>query len=99
MTPEQLHCELEKKVSGKKLLLVLDNVSSSMGLFDHALQSRHEYLRDGLPLAARSLGCLLKSRTDVEGWTEILESNVRKQRSEGVHRALRASYDDLPSYL
>uniref|UniRef100_A0A6N2NDK9 NB-ARC domain-containing protein n=1 Tax=Salix viminalis TaxID=40686 RepID=A0A6N2NDK9_SALVM len=77
MTPEQLHCELEKKTFRSEIV----------------------GKRDGLPLAARSLGCLLKSRTDVEGWTEILESNVWKRRSEGVLPALRASYDDLPPYL
>uniref|UniRef100_A0A6N2N6S6 Uncharacterized protein n=1 Tax=Salix viminalis TaxID=40686 RepID=A0A6N2N6S6_SALVM len=165
MTPEQLHCELEKKVSGNKLLVVLDNVwsdnqaqwdflitplqSGARGskivvttrnknimtalqnvspyqlqrmsvddcwslfsvyafsgencnarlLFEETFHSEIVGKCDGLPLAARSLGCLLKSRTDVEGWTEILESNVWKQRSEGVHPALRASYDDLPPYL
>uniref|UniRef100_A0A6N2N9T5 Uncharacterized protein n=1 Tax=Salix viminalis TaxID=40686 RepID=A0A6N2N9T5_SALVM len=165
MTPEQLQCELEKKVSGKKILVVLDNVWSdnqaqcdflitllqsgargskivvttsnknimtalqnvstyqlqrmsfydcwslfseyafsgencnARSLFEETFRSEIVGKCDGLPLAARSLGCLLKSRTDVEGWTEILESNVWKQRSEGVHPALRASYDDSPSYL
>uniref|UniRef100_A0A6N2N9E7 Uncharacterized protein n=1 Tax=Salix viminalis TaxID=40686 RepID=A0A6N2N9E7_SALVM len=98
MTPEQLHCELENKIMYQAQwdFLITPLQSRARGKTFH---SEIVGKRDGLPLAARSLGCLLKSRTDVEGWTEILESNVWKRRSEGVLPALRASYDDLPPYL
>uniref|UniRef100_A0A6N2NJG4 NB-ARC domain-containing protein n=1 Tax=Salix viminalis TaxID=40686 RepID=A0A6N2NJG4_SALVM len=98
MTPEQLHCELENKIMYQAQwdFLITPLQSRARG---KTFRSEIVGKRDGLPLAARSLGCLLKSRTDVEGWTEILESNVWKRRSEGVLPALRASYDDLPPYL
>jgi hypothetical protein len=168
MTDDQIHWELKRKVTGKKLLLVLDDVwSDDQAKWDFLLtplQSgargskivvttrnknimsalqivspyplqrmsdddcwslfsryafggqhrnatsqfeetfRSEIVRkcDGLPLAARSLGSLLKSQTDVKEWTEILKSNVWNQhRTDGLHvlPALRVSYDHLPSYL
>ncbi|KAJ6735330.1 DISEASE RESISTANCE PROTEIN RP [Salix purpurea] len=61
MTPEQPHCELEKKVSGKKLLVVLDNVwSDNQAQWDFLitpLQSgaRGKYAFSGENCNARSL--------------------------------------------
>jgi hypothetical protein len=165
MTPDLVHRELERRVTGKKLLLVLDDVwsddqaqwkflltplesaargskivvttrnknivSALQNVSPYPLQRmsdddcwslfseyafsgdnrnarsqfeetfRSEIVRkcDGLPLAARSLGSLLKSQTDVKEWTEILKSNVWNQHSTDVLPSLRVSYDHLPSYL
>ncbi|GJY54425.1 putative disease resistance protein [Tanacetum coccineum] len=55
---------------------------------------------DGLPLALRALGCLLRTKTDEEDWKDVLNSEIwRLQEAEGVVPALRLSYHDLPSHL
>ncbi|XP_059645937.1 putative disease resistance RPP13-like protein 1 isoform X1 [Cornus florida] len=52
----------------------------------------------GLPLAVISLGGLLRSKQDMEGWKEILESQVWHLESN-VSPALQLSYNDLASHL
>lgn len=165
MTANQLHSNLEKKLTGQKLLLVFDDVwradqsewdflltplkSGAQGskivittrdtsvasalqsvspyrlkemsdddcwsLFsEHAFSGpdfnqvsqfkemfRSEIVRRcrGLPLAARSLGSLLKSETDVEKWKKILKSNLWDLRNDRILPALRVSYYYLPSHL
>nr|XP_034898908.1 putative disease resistance RPP13-like protein 1 [Populus alba] len=165
MTANQLHSNLEKKLTGQKLLLVFDDVwradqsewdflltplkSGAQGskivittrdtsvasalqsvspyrlkemsdddcwsLFsEHAFSGpdfnlvsqfkemfRSEIVRRcrGLPLAARSLGSLLKSETDVEKWKKIMKSNLWDLRNDRILPALRVSYYYLPSHL
>jgi hypothetical protein len=165
VTTNQLHSNLEKKLTGQKLLLVFDDVwradqsewdflltplkSGAQGskivittrdtsvasalqsvspyrlkemsdddcwsLFsEHAFSGpdfnlvsqfkemfRSEIVRRcrGLPLAARSLGSLLKSETDVEKWKKIMKSNLWDLRNDRILPALRVSYYYLPSHL
>ncbi|XP_050272950.1 putative disease resistance protein At3g14460 isoform X1 [Quercus robur] len=56
---------------------------------------------DGLPLAAKALGCLLHSKLDVEEWNKILKSEIWSLPNDGgnVLPALRLSYNYLPSHL
>ncbi|XP_029128535.1 putative disease resistance RPP13-like protein 1, partial [Cajanus cajan] len=52
---------------------------------------------DGLPLAAKTLGGLLRSIVDVEEWNRILKSNLWAHND--VTPALRISYLHLPAHL
>ncbi|KAL4612496.1 hypothetical protein ACB092_08G203700 [Castanea dentata] len=56
---------------------------------------------DGLPLAAKTLGCLLHSNLDVEDWNKILKSEIWSLPNDGgnILPALRISYNYLPSHL
>ncbi|KAK2447350.1 putative disease resistance protein [Trifolium repens] len=52
----------------------------------------------GLPLAAQSLGGLLRCKRDIKDWNNILNSNIWGNESM-IIPALRISYHYLPSYL
>ncbi|XP_058754762.1 putative disease resistance RPP13-like protein 1 [Vicia villosa] len=52
----------------------------------------------GLPLAAQSLGGLLRSKRDIKDWDNILNSNIWENDSK-IIPALRISYHYLPPYL
>jgi hypothetical protein len=52
----------------------------------------------GLPLAAQSLGGLLRHKRDIRDWNNILNSNIWENESK-VIPALRISYHYLPPYL
>ncbi|KAJ9153501.1 hypothetical protein P3X46_026930 [Hevea brasiliensis] len=56
---------------------------------------------NGLPLAAKTLGCLLHSKSDVEEWDMIFKSNIWDLSYEetNILPALRLSYYYLPSHL
>nr|XP_034921656.1 putative disease resistance RPP13-like protein 1 [Populus alba] len=164
MTENQIHCELEKKLRGNRVLVVLDdvwsedqaawdfllkpfmsvrkgskilvttrseNVASVKSTFpSHRLQSLsndecwlvlkkvafdggnfsaytglEEFGREiakkcsGLPLAAKTLGGLLRSKRKGEEWRNILESNLWNSPNDKVLSALQLSYHCLPSYL
>ncbi|XP_031260362.1 putative disease resistance RPP13-like protein 1 [Pistacia vera] len=54
----------------------------------------------GLPLAARTLGSLLRSKQRYDTWEDILNSNIWDLLEEsGILPLLRLSYHHLPSYL
>ncbi|XP_058771523.1 putative disease resistance RPP13-like protein 1 [Vicia villosa] len=52
----------------------------------------------GLPLAAQSLGGLLRRKRDIRDWNNILKSNIWEIESK-IIPALRISYHYLPPYL
>jgi len=53
----------------------------------------------GLPLAAVTLGGLLRATRDVEQWEKILESNLWDLPKDNILPALRLSYHYLPPHL
>ncbi|XP_052159024.1 putative disease resistance protein RGA3 isoform X3 [Oryza glaberrima] len=54
----------------------------------------------GLPLAVKSVGCLLRSKTDEHTWMEILESELWElDEKDNIFPALRLSYYWLPTRL
>ncbi|WCJ19472.1 NB-ARC domain-containing disease resistance protein [Euphorbia peplus] len=53
----------------------------------------------GLPLAAKALGSLLRTKRDFEEWEKILKSSLWNSSNENVLPALRLSYHYLPSHL
>ncbi|XP_042978266.1 putative disease resistance RPP13-like protein 1 [Carya illinoinensis] len=94
---------------------LLSNDDSVSIFTQHALGAKdfssHPHLKDfgqeivrkceGLPLAAKVLGGLLRSKQDRDAWEEILNSeiwNILEQRREIVP-ALMLSYYHLPSHL
>uniref|UniRef100_A0A2N9HQU2 Uncharacterized protein n=1 Tax=Fagus sylvatica TaxID=28930 RepID=A0A2N9HQU2_FAGSY len=55
----------------------------------------------GVPLAVRTLGSLLHSKTDDRDWISIRDDEIwqLEQKDNYILPALRLSYDQLPSYL
>lgn len=56
----------------------------------------------GLPLAAKSIGCLIRCKPDGETWWEFLYNNSVWDNDEFLHEILpviKVSYDNLPSHL
>jgi hypothetical protein len=55
----------------------------------------------GFPLAAKSVGRILKRKLDVEHWTRILENSEWKdqQGDDDIMPALKISYNYLPKHL
>ncbi|MCH79577.1 CC-NBS-LRR resistance protein [Trifolium medium] len=53
----------------------------------------------GLPIAAKALGGLLRSKIDAKEWTAILKSEIWKIEKDNILPALLLSYQYLPSNL
>jgi hypothetical protein len=55
----------------------------------------------GVPLAVRTLGSLLYSKTEERDWISIRDNEIWKleQKEDDILPALRLSYNQLPSYL
>ena len=54
---------------------------------------------NGLPLAAKTIGGLLKSETDTKDWNQVLNSEIWDFPNNGILPALRLSYHYLPAHL
>jgi len=53
----------------------------------------------GLPIAAKTIGGLLRSKVGITEWTSILNSNVWNLSNDNILPALHLSYQYLPSHL
>ncbi|MBA0659892.1 hypothetical protein Goklo_011983 [Gossypium klotzschianum] len=55
----------------------------------------------GLPLAAKTIGGLLRTRVDPDAWKDVLENEIWNSSEEqsGIIPALRLSYYHLPQHL
>ncbi|PHT35108.1 hypothetical protein CQW23_26908 [Capsicum baccatum] len=53
----------------------------------------------GLPLALKALAGILRHKSEVDEWKEILRSEIWEQNLNGILPALMLSYNDLPTHL
>nr|XP_034892116.1 putative disease resistance protein RGA3 [Populus alba] len=69
--------------------------------YEELLEIGREIVRKckGLPLAAKTLGGLLRTQRDVEEWEKILESNLWDLPKDNILPALRLSYLHLLPHL
>ncbi|KAJ7005091.1 disease resistance RPP13-like protein 1 isoform X1 [Populus alba x Populus x berolinensis] len=69
--------------------------------YEELLEIGREIVRKckGLPLAAKTLGGLLRTKRDVEEWEKILESNLWDLTKDNILPALRLSYHYLLPHL
>ncbi|XP_054790406.1 putative disease resistance protein At3g14460 isoform X2 [Prosopis cineraria] len=54
---------------------------------------------NGLPLALKTIGSLLHTRSSIEEWNDILRSEIWEEGKDIIPPALRLSYRHLPSLL
>ncbi|KAH9734077.1 putative disease resistance protein [Citrus sinensis] len=93
-----------KELSDDDCLCVLTQIS--LGARDF---TRHQSLKEvgeqivikcgGLPLAAKTLGGLLRGRDDPRDWEFVLKTDIWNLRDSDILPALRVSYHFLPSQL
>lgn len=103
-------------VGGERYVLegLVENDSWSLFVkyaFEDGKELEHPELRDigreiamksrGVPLAVKTLGGMLFSKTDEKEWRYVLNNDVWKldQGEHGIMPILRLSFDQLPSYM
>ncbi|KAF5725312.1 putative LRR and NB-ARC domains-containing disease resistance protein [Tripterygium wilfordii] len=98
-------CQLQP-ISNGDCWLLLSQYAFENGQSDVSLNlevMREELVKKccGLPLAAKALGGLLRSKRNPEEWKEILRSEMWYLHNEasGIFSVLRLSYHHLPSHL
>ncbi|KAF3632842.1 putative tetraspanin-3-like [Capsicum annuum] len=53
----------------------------------------------GLPLALKTIAGILRCKSEVDEWKDILRSEIWEQNLNGILPALMLSYNDLPAHL
>ncbi|KAM3399148.1 hypothetical protein P3S68_002664 [Capsicum galapagoense] len=53
----------------------------------------------GLPLALKAIAGILRCKSEVDEWKDILRSEIWEQNLNGILPALMLSYNDLPAHL
>ncbi|XP_038973356.1 uncharacterized protein LOC113461540, partial [Phoenix dactylifera] len=53
----------------------------------------------GLPLAAKTLGSLMRLKSEEWEWRSVMQSEIWESRDDGILPSLRLSYNHLPSHL
>ncbi|XP_058788352.1 putative disease resistance RPP13-like protein 1 [Vicia villosa] len=80
----------------------------AFGIENH-VRNKHQNLEEisrkiarkcgGLPIAAKTLGGLMRSKVAEKEWTSILNSDIWNLRNDAILPALHLSYQYLPSHL
>ncbi|PHT25752.1 hypothetical protein CQW23_34623 [Capsicum baccatum] len=53
----------------------------------------------GLPLSLKTIAGILRCKSEVDEWKDILRSEIWEQNLNGILPALMSSYNDLPTHL
>ncbi|XP_038678891.1 putative disease resistance protein At3g14460 [Tripterygium wilfordii] len=101
-----VHAYHVKELPDEECLFLLAHHALAAQSFDAHLDLKDIGLElakrcNGLPLAAKVLGGLLRNKRSREEWERVLRNKLWNSRetSNSVHPTLKLSYNDLPSHL